>query len=150
MKFKSISLKKQDTKETIHMFSVLQTLKFAWRFLCHCVAESLCLLPVGCGVLCRNNKNCEFKCNCSKKHLHFLWFPLKDQFPLEKYWSFSLAISRAISTVNYSCPGGFCPSLEALLRMWEESSEPQRTPYAGHPSWATPGETHYHLPKASM
>lgn len=43
MKFKSISLKKQDTKETIHMFSVLQTLKFSWRFLCHSVLQSPCV-----------------------------------------------------------------------------------------------------------
>lgn len=41
-----------------------------------CLAESLCLLPVGCGVLCRNDKNGEFKLNFFfKKHLQFLVVP---------------------------------------------------------------------------
>lgn len=40
MKFKSISLKKQDTKETIHMFNVLQTLKISQRFLFHSILQS--------------------------------------------------------------------------------------------------------------
>lgn len=64
MKFKSISLKKQDSKETIHMFSVLQTEFFTEISLPLCLAESLNSLPVGCGVSCKNNINCEFKCNC--------------------------------------------------------------------------------------